>query len=109
LVDEAPFPLDVRPAPLPITQWILIDAGDSMINFQTTAQTALERFLRASDTRTGIIFYGETTSVLQPTERLNEQIDYLSTYAARSGSSACIWDALDALPDFSDPAMAQRI
>jgi hypothetical protein len=93
--DDDSLTLTADPVPLPVTRWILLDAGDSMVNLQSAVQSAIQRFVRAGDEQTtGLITYDSEVRTLQPTDRQSEIDNFLAEYTATAGEPACLGDAL---------------
>ena len=97
--DDNSLTLTANPVPLPVTRWILLDAGDSMVNLQSAVQSAIQRFVRAGDAQTGLITYDSAIRTLQPTDRQSEIDNFLAEYTATAGESGCLGDALSVIAD----------
>lgn len=89
--------LEVGQDPLPLMQFILLDAGGEMVNLQPVVQSAIPRFWASTDRETGLIFFNAALDSLQPTDRAEQLDDFLSGYAPISGDPACLATALDDL------------
>jgi len=98
-IEGQKLPLDAAPVPLPLTQWILLDASDGMLNFQPAVLAAVQRFLSGSGDRTGMIIYDSRVRVLQPTESESQINDFLAAYTATAEQPGCLGDALSVLND----------
>lgn len=107
-LDGMTIPLDRDPLPLPVVQWFVIDASDSMINVQSLVVNAIERFVQGvDDTRFGFVVYNSTATVIHPTSQASEVNAILANYNALPNAPGCIGDALAALE--LDPEAANRI
>ncbi|MEO1644539.1 MAG: hypothetical protein AAFR67_05095, partial [Chloroflexota bacterium] len=89
--------LAIEPDALPITQYILIDDGGEMVNYQAVIQSTIPRFWASGERETGVYFFDATLETLQPTDRAEQLDDFLSGYTATAGDPACLGTALDAL------------
>lgn len=89
--------LTVEPDALPITQFILIDDGGEMVNYQAVIQSTVPRFWASGERETGLFFFDAILETLQPTDRAEQLDDFLSGYTATAGDPACLGTALDAL------------
>lgn len=95
--------LTAQPVPLDVTQWIVLDASDGMVNYQAAVTSAMQRFLRNAEGLTGIIYYDNDVRVLQPTDNASEINAFLAEYTATDGEIGCVADALNVIAQASRP------
>lgn len=103
--------LNIEPVALPVTQWILLDASDEMVNFRSNVYTNVQLFLQSSEQNlTGLISYNNDLNILPPTNDAEQIEDFMSNYFAIAESPACLGDAIEALNDnFRDLDRSWRI
>jgi FHA domain len=91
--------LEAEPIQLPITQWIVLDASDEMVNLQSVVQSNVQRFLQNTENDTGLIFYNSELNILQPSNRPEQIEDFLTNYIATADEPACLGEALNEIND----------
>jgi hypothetical protein len=91
--------LETAPIQLPITQWIVLDASDEMVNLQSVVQSNVQRFLQNTEHNTGIIFYNSKIDVLSPTHNAEQIGNFLTDYTATADEPACLGEALNVIND----------
>lgn len=79
--------LEAEPVQLPVTQWVILDASDEMVNLQSVVQSNVQRFLQNTEHDTGLIFYNSDLNILRPSNRPEQIEDFLSNYIATAGKS----------------------
>ncbi|MGJ3238099.1 MAG: FHA domain-containing protein [Anaerolineae bacterium] len=84
--------------PLPVTQYILIDASGAMVNLQSVIQTSVGRLWR-NEQNTSLIYYNRDVQTLNTTEDSAQLDAFLSDYAPIPGEPACIGDAFTELTE----------
>lgn len=82
---------------LDVTQFIILDASNEMVNLQSVVQSNVPRFWRASEHLTSLIFFDNTTEILQATNRTEDIDNFLTNYSITPGSPACLGEALTAI------------
>lgn len=87
--------LETEPVPLPITQWIVIDASEEMVNLQAAVLQGVQRFLRNDTNQNGLITFNSRVNVLRPTDRVSQIDNFLADYTATADEPACIESALE--------------
>lgn len=106
--DDVAVPLGVSPDPLPVTQWVLLDASGGMLNFQSTVQTSLQRWLGSDATlqaaQIGLLAYNEELTQIAPSRIQSRLEAFLADYTATANTAGCLWDALAALDEADDRA-----
>lgn len=95
----ARIPLTVKMSSEPVTYWLVLDAGETMLNLYPAVSAAVRRFLDAEDGPAGILLVDSQIRLLEPTASHDELGTFLDTYIATAGQPACIADALRMLAD----------
>lgn len=97
--DDITIALEPDLIPLPITQFIILDASNEMVNLQSVVQSNISRFWRNTEHLTSLIIFDDDVENLQPTNRSDTLDDFLVNYSAMPGSPACLGQALDIIND----------
>jgi len=93
--------ISLRPeaTPLPLTLWLVLDAGGGMVNVQPAVQDALRNLLPSSEARVALITYGRTVTFQPPTSQLSAIQSALSAYQATAQAPSCLADALNLIAE----------
>lgn len=93
--------INLRPeaTPLPLTLWLVLDAGGGMVNVQPAVQDALRNLLPSSEARVALITYGRTVTFQPPTNQLSAIQSALSAYQATAQAPSCLADALNLIAE----------
>lgn len=97
--DDTTIALEPDIIPLPITQFIILDASNEMVNLQSVVQSNISRFWRNSEHLTSLIFFDDDVESLQPTNRSDTLDIFLTNYTTMPGSPACLGQALSVIND----------
>jgi hypothetical protein len=91
--------LTVRPLPLAVEQWIILDSGLGVVNTAPAIQAAALDFVaEASPERQfGLIRFAQAIEIMSPTSRPSDLEAWLGDYHALSTESGCLADALSLL------------
>ncbi len=105
--------LDTVPVPLPVTQWLILDQSEGIINIAPTIQTAVNRFLQGTPatTQTGLVLYSDSINRFLPSANQDEISTWLTGYSGRANTPGCIGDALVTVGEqlASIPTSVQRV
>lgn len=100
--------LTIQPDPLPVIQWLVLDASQNMVNIGPQVQNSLENALSDfTNAATGLIIYHDAGTVYEPTHSQPDIARNLDAYDPQDRPVACVYDALAELaasPYLSDMA-----
>ncbi len=109
-VDNQSRNLTINPDSLTIEHWLILDAGDSMVDsYPLIRDTILQNLdLLIDNNRMGIMTVGDEQRQLDPTDDGDDIRAFLTDYRAMPFQDVCLTDTLESvlgLPRFADTAL----